>query len=382
MSAMREINDAVRGMYKRAQGIMPPIYKPEVYREAGNAILKAPIALAGSMVGAGKAYSDFLEMHPDLIAQDAVGVPKTLDNDSAKEIDTLWPSMAEGFRIGAKTGWNEAGRAYSDMANAAAMSANDFFALPDKALDRVNKWNDSEILKSMRRYDVDMPDNPPKDPATGLLVPTNDPKYSQYDEFINWARGGQAVGRAGFGFAIGAATGGAAGRTLGAVSKSPRIGAAIGNMAVDVPVAMAWNEREGRIDNKRDFLRTIDFLEESDREHPDYRKIYEALREHRDLDPERFDSLEPPASPPSPEAKPSSSAPVSSGGKQQSGTRWTMSPGVQNGLAYGAGGAGLGALLGLVFGGKGGWWKWALLGSILGGLHGSGVTDRLLSSVR
>ena len=47
----------------------------------------------------------------------------------------------------------------------------------------------------------------------------------------------------------------------------------------------------------------------------------------------------------------------------------------------GAGGAGIGSLLGLIFGGKGGWWRWALLGALLGSMGGGsgvgGIYDRL-----
>lgn len=42
-------------------------------------------------------------------------------------------------------------------------------------------------------------------------------------------------------------------------------------------------------------------------------------------------------------------------------------------ITLGAGGAGLGAILGSILGGKGGWWKWGLLGALLGALGGKGV---------
>lgn len=46
-------------------------------------------------------------------------------------------------------------------------------------------------------------------------------------------------------------------------------------------------------------------------------------------------------------------------------------------ITVGAGGAGLGALLGAIFGGKGGWWKWGLLGALLGALGGNGKLKEL-----
>jgi len=103
---------------------------------------------------------------------------------------------------GAKTGWNEAGRVYSDLANTGVGVLGDIGIVGDNTINASGRWNDGKILESMQRAGISMPDFMPKDPKTGLLVPTGKPEYEDYDRFIRWARNGQDVGRIAFDLAL------------------------------------------------------------------------------------------------------------------------------------------------------------------------------------
>ena len=97
----------------------------------------------------------------------------------------------------------------------------------------------------------------------------------------------------------------------------------------------------------------------------EYKDAYDELSRGRGLDSVAFDSLPKPTYVPSATESQGAIPP-------EGGSGWVMPASAQNMLGYGIGGAGLGAILGSLFGGRGGWWKLGLLGLLLGSLGGAG----------
>ena len=333
-----------------------------VANNVAKSIAKAPIAAAGAVGGA------------------LAGAREADDTYGWRGFLHPWESMkmiGRGMGIGAKTGWREAGRVYSDAASTAAGVGNDLGLVSDDAMAGIDKWNDEKILESARRAGVAMPDELPRDPKTGQLLPTLKPEYADYDRFIDWARYGRfisvpALEQAAF-MGAGKAMGAGASKLTGS-DKAGKIVHRLTN-AVGVPAVVGardakdlyndFKEQKLQVD-RNVFEGDIERARHMDPSTNEYRKAYELLKKFRDLDPEAIDSLP---------------APVQTTSSPYGWSRFAPG-GWEGGVAGGLGGLGIGGLLGLLFGGGKGMWKLGLLGALLGGLHGSGMLGSAWNSLK
>ena len=99
--------------------------------------------------------------------------------------------LKDGAVVGAKAGWRDADRAGADAIAAVSGLGNSLFLVPNSVNNRVQRWDHDYLLKSMRGAGVKIPDEIPRDPYTGLMLPTGDPKYKMYDEFLMAHSGGR-----------------------------------------------------------------------------------------------------------------------------------------------------------------------------------------------
>lgn len=173
-----------------------------------------------------------------------------------------------------------------------------------------------------------------------------------------------------------------AGGAMGSVGKAPIVGRLVPgssmakSMMAVVPTAantsafaaVDWDnakkkDHEGAV---ADFERIISEMSGMDPGSEEYSRLYRSFEKEKRLSPKKFAALPVPTYRPRTTNSNSAAREVLPDGSGVQGNKWYSHPSVQNALGLG----GIGALLGLIFGGKGGWWKWALLGSILGGIHG------------
>lgn len=334
---------------KRAQVIAPPIYKPEVYRQGADNIAKltrdvddavtgAVGSVVGGVMGAGMGAADAAKSH-------GAGAL----SDWGKFKDSM-KTIGLGAATGAKTGWNERGRLASDVRTTAAMLGNELGVVPDATMASMRQANNARLIDSMRGHGVRVPQKPPVDPATGALLQVQEPGYEDYNRWVGWSNGGKTVGES---FLGAAATFGIP-ATYGAVP-----------IAAVAAKGAQRSYGEAAAEDKAKALETMRVVKERmkgmDPSSERYRKTYEALARIKDVDQREFASIDPPAKPP---ARPAPAA-ASQTGQRNS---WSLSPNAQNLIGYGLGGA----LLGGLFGGRGGWWKWGLLGLLLGALGNGG----------
>ena len=326
--------------------------------------LRAPIAIAGA-VGGGLA-----------------GAREADNTYGWRSLAHPWESLkmiGRGIGVGTKTGWNEAGRVYSDAAGAMVDAGNSLWLVPDSMKAKVDRWNDDKLLESIRRSGVPIPDNLPRDPDTGLLVPTWQRGYEDYDRFINWARGGRGVAAPAFAQAAIMGVGRAVGAGTAKLTGSERAGK-VARRLTDVAVVPSvygagaakdsYNalKEQRRQADRAVFEDDLERIRHMDPRSDEYRIAYEQIKKVRHLNPSAIDSL------PLPVQAQDSSA--SSGWGRFAPGGW------EGAVTGGLGGAGIGALLGLLFGGKGGLWKLGLLGALLGSAHGSGALGNIWNSLQ
>lgn len=168
---------------------------------------------------------------------------------------------------------------------------------------------------------------------------------------------------------IGAISGGTA-KMIGAGDKATRIATSIGRQVPSAYIigdsgVKGWNAATDAADKSTNagFAHAVLALSEEDPSSPRYFRLYDELKKSKNVNPELFDMLERPS------WSPDVGGETASGGGETGWRGWYDSmPEWQKSTAWGIGGAGLGALLGSMFGKKGSWWKLALLGSLLGPL--------------
>jgi len=226
-------------------------------------------------------------------------------------------TIGQGAVAGAKTGWNERNRLSHDIKTTAATVGNDLGVVPDSTMASLRMENNKKLLDSMRRDGISVPNNPPTDPVTGELLPLQGNEFADYNRYVNWSNGGKDFGRAALG-------------TASVVAFPGRL--------ASLPVA-AMSAKEFQ------------------------RGVNEGLR---DGGPEQ---KRPEDVRPSGTSGPSYEPAGSSG--------WSMSQDTQSLIAHGL----VGSLLGGLLGGKGGWWKWGLLGLLLGALRNGGQLQGLWNNI-
>ena len=228
-------------------------------------------------------------------------------------------TIGQGAVVGAKTGWNERNRLSHDLKTTAATVGNDLGVVPDSTMASLRMENNKKLIDSMRRDGVAVPDNPATDPGTGALVPMHGDEFADYNRYVNWSNGGKDFGRAALG-------------TASVVAMPGRLAALPASAMTAKAFQTGLNE--------------------------------ELQNGNRDQAPEEANL---PAN--------TNSAPQPSGGSQG----WSMGKGLQDVIGYGLGGA----LLGSLFGGKGGWWKLALLGILLGSMkNGAGGLGNVWNNIQ
>lgn len=383
-------------------GYFAPAHEPSAAKEwhkstapiAGKA-LKAPVkavtALSGAVTGALQQYGEAVGRGdlpaPDMSRSwwDYAADPSSMKRDTAAAAEAS-RQVAKGTVVGAKEGWNSAGRIGHDAMTTVARVGNDFGLVSDETVRQMRNENDNKMLENMRRLNVPLPDKLPRDPDTGLLVATGDPDYEEYDRFVNWARGGQGTGRFAFdAAALAAATQamGAAGRAVGeSVGAAPGTVARLSAAGAAIPTAAATTKtlandvesgvRDADKMNVAEYRQMAEAMNELDASSPEYKELYEHMKKFSRFDQQTFKKIRPPAAA-APVARPGAvnvppsenSAPASHG--------WSMSPETQNMIGYGLGGLGLGHLLG--------GWKLGLLGLLLGALHGGVGLGNLWSNL-
>lgn len=232
--------------------------------------------------------------------------------------------------------------------------------------------------------------------SIGSLLDENGEPTEAYKDFIAGKELSDSLGNAAemaTGIAISMPAYGAAygksvnmlGHVLGGGKNAVRVAQTAGFAQPVVEAATEANIRKSKAD-KEGYRGLVERLKRDfDPGSEEYAQAYYELMKKRSLDPESFSSLEPPSSPvPSGQDKDGTDT-VRSDPKatdEHSTGWWSALPeSWRGGISEGAGAAGIGALLGLIFGGKKRMskaWKLAILGSILGGAHGSGAFDRLI----
>ena len=141
--------------------------------------------------------------------------------------------------------------------------------------------------------------------------------------------------------------------------------------------AMESNKMQEQQERFDRYEAALERVYEMDPSSPEYRDAYEKLKSRRDIDPEGFDLLPAPV-----QGRHAEEKPASKNSEPSSGWGRFTPNGWEGAATGGLGGAGIGALLGLLFGGKGGMWKLGLLGALLGSLHGSGALQQAWNSIR
>lgn len=265
-------------------------------------------------------------------------------------------SLPDYIRTGARVGTENA-----DLMNASvAQGVADFVPFADGLKAKAKAWADSEQQKRM---------------AAGL----------GQEDAINMrsmaSLGGNLAPTAVLGAlsrGTGAVSGGAA-KLLGAGNKVTNAARVAGAGALGAALVTSGIAESGIDEQKENTDRSIDgyrkLLEDAkglDPSSPEYAEMYGKLKLGKIIDPEGFGSLPVPKAGTDPEP--------------EYGNGWTSwyngLPDWQKTLAWGAGGAGIGALLGSLFGGKGSGWKMALLGMLLGAMGGNGNIGKLWNSIR
>lgn len=297
--------------------------------------------------------------------------------------------LMDHIRAGAEVGeqpvtWKRLG---SDAKTTAYGVGNDFFVVSDNKMNEAQRANDAVILDQMRSLGVPIPEKPPTD-ENGVLTATGLPEYEEYDEFVNSARVGQGVGRFGIGWAVpGAVTKGVAkgvravrsvARPAGTLAKwnAAERGANIASQVATAgyPAAAGVYKGveavEGQNRRLKDELSrgTRDVLDSFGADSEQYKAVYEKAKAAG------IDMSGLPAPVPAAAAAPRANPAQGTAGRGATWGDWYNGmTDTGKAITLGAGGAGLGAILGSILGGKGGWWKWGLLGALLGALGGKGV---------
>lgn len=407
----------VWGYYAPAHGSLSD--EANGVKSMAKGLAKPFTAASGAVIGAMQQYGDAVGRGA-LPVPDMDGAWGGLVHRNTGDAAAAAEQIATGAGVGASVGWRDVDRVASDAKVTAARVASNFGLVGDDKVLALQRENDKKILEQIGRansegdYKFPVPENPPKD-RDGLLVPvttpdgSEDPRYSEYNSYINWARGGQGVADTALTSAVDWKASGLLGRGGKAVggkivksvkpkavpiSASPREKAmALLNYKMNpaptgwrkaVPVATAttagsapsliWRVKSDARDaenERRDASEQFSAIAENvrgmDPSSEEYKNAYDELKLSRDLNPSAFDSLPAPTyrSQPEPQAA-SQTEPRAAEHAPQNG--WAMSPELQDLIGYGLGGS----LLGGIFGGKGSWWKLGLLGLLLGALKNGG----------
>lgn len=326
MGVVNEISSVIRDMYKRAQapGYIPmtPSHAVSVSNQAkdiGAAAKKtwdvvndvadrgataAAMAPLGAVYGAASGAYDGVRQNgwkSFLPGTDAF-------SDTAGKIGR---GAVEYGKFGGKLGWREAPRVRSDIANAAVsvadMLGGDVFkGLTGDAAKRVGRWSDDQLLESIRRSGVEIPENIPRDIYTGKMMLTGDPRYEEFDRFLAAQRHGQDWAQAALLTGVGGMLHGAVAsrlpsvpampKAMGLIDKAKNIakvapakaGRTLASLTPEIPWVsseMSRAKREaGRAEDGSDALALLKYIEATKKLDPSserYAKNYAALQKLR-----------------------------------------------------------------------------------------------------
>lgn len=309
MSRIRDLVDAeLKGMYKHAQDAQHPAQPQkrknrsfwEDFKNMGSAAVKGVgkslVAGGTGIIGAG--YGFLSDLYDESNRQGWWSlVPGT--KEWRKAYGAALKGMKDGAVVGAKAGWRDAGRAASD-AVAALSDAAYYMGLPKSINDKVQRWNDGYLLESMRGAGVKMPDEIPRDPYTGLMVETGDPRYKDYDNFVSSHGTGNFIASSALGLAAGAGAAKAIAPAVGrvvpsAIAKSaPKLTKAIrGGLTSGVELAPALYRgySDARDVSQRDpyieqqVYGLLDAMQQMDPSTEEYKDMYWDLIQYRNKYP-------------------------------------------------------------------------------------------------
>lgn len=138
-----------------------------------------------------------------------------------------WKAMAEygkeGWRLGHRSGEVESipERVSAQLMQGGQKMLDSVGLMPQgvKNALKIDQWNDKLTLQAMQRAGVKVPETLPTD-ENGKLVPTGDPRYADYDNFVNWSDYGSSAAE----FALSVPAFGAAGKAaVGLAGKGARM---------------------------------------------------------------------------------------------------------------------------------------------------------------
>ena len=159
-----------------------------------------------------------------------------------------WKAMAEygkeGWRLGHRAGEIESipERVTAQLMQGGQKMLDSVGLMPQgvKNALKIDQWNDKLALQAMQRAGVKVPETLPTD-ENGKLVPTGDPRYADYDNFVNWSDYGSSAAE----FALSVPAFGAAGKAaVGLAGKGARM-AHLGTKATKILTGAAGKGVKG-----------------------------------------------------------------------------------------------------------------------------------------